>query len=309
MKHFLLSKRVGAIVLACALGFAAACDPTPEVEIEGDTPEIMGEVEPTEVDEEVAEPIYLPGLHDIYRVRVNTWSTADGTFDFFTPTALFDNNGATGWHGNWGTGSGEISPEEAILDIDLGATQDITRIELDKRNMSNERATINAVSLYVFEGDADTWPNSEVTFPMQFREGIAQEDIDADFVMDGWVAVATTASVEEALGATTDRTMVITLDAPVEARYIRLVIETIDAATGDADMPQIAEARVFGEAVEADVATEEADEEAAEEVAEEVVVEEATEEVVEADEEEAEELEEVETVEDEDDTEEAADEE
>jgi len=178
----------------------------------------------------------------IRRVRVNTWSMAGGRFDRFIPTSLFDNDGETGWHGNWGYGSGRIAPEYALLDLDMGERVLVETIELDKRDMGH-RATIHWVRVFVHPGTDENWPNGQITYARQFDANVGQASIDADFVMTGWIEINVSADLFGGRG-TTARTWVVYAEELLYARYIRLQVYTVYAYDGRPDMPQIAEVRV-----------------------------------------------------------------
>ena len=192
-------------------------------------------------EDEVSRPAYNRVF--VERGRVNTWHASGG--DAFHLLSLFDENYDTFWHGNWGGGGGEVAPDEAFIDLDLGFVQMVGHVELTKRVLNN-RGMIADARAFTHGHDGDTWPNGELTWPYQTDGGVPQEDIDADFAMDGWTQVSITAIGLTDEGSVEQR-VVISFNPPVETRYIRIGIVSIHGGNGNPDMPQLAQVRVFSD--------------------------------------------------------------
>ncbi|MCL2845705.1 MAG: discoidin domain-containing protein, partial [Chitinivibrionia bacterium] len=174
----------------------------------------------------------------ISRVRVNSWESAGS--DRFIPNSLFDNAPNTFWHARWSTGSGH-GRGESLVDIDLGGVHTVNRIEVDRRLVSGQ--DIRAVRMFTHIGQGGEFPNGE-RIPANFPANVPQADIDLDFVMTGWTEIGDQA--RQITGLNTSNTVILTLNAPITARYIRLGIEN-GPVSGDPDFTQVREIRVFGE--------------------------------------------------------------
>ena len=216
--------------------------------------------------------------HEITRARVNTWREIGCQWgdDFATPDGSILFNGVTTnwWHGRFDTenngltGGGAVrggtetcdpySPwlnlregqEEpdavSLADIDLGVVQTIGRIEIVKRNWNYVH--ISDMAIYIHAGTDDVWPNGDLIGDRLGQSGVPQEDIDADFVWDGWEAT----EPSEILGLFTTnvnaQTVTVVFEEPIEARYIR-IHGTFSDNRGGTHPPltyaQVAQIRVF----------------------------------------------------------------
>ncbi|MCL2845092.1 MAG: S8 family serine peptidase [Chitinivibrionia bacterium] len=179
------------------------------------------------------------GSITISRVRVNSWE-AVATGDRFVPNSLFDGNPNTFWHARWSGGSGH-GRGESLVDIDLGGVQTVNRIEIDRRLVSGQN--IRLVRMFTHNEQGDEFPNGE-RIPATFPANVPQADIDADFAMTGWTELGNEA--HGITGLNTSNSVVLTLNAPITARYIRLGIEN-GPVIGTADFTQVRAIRVFGE--------------------------------------------------------------
>ncbi|MCL2844928.1 MAG: S8 family serine peptidase [Chitinivibrionia bacterium] len=174
----------------------------------------------------------------ISRVRVNSWeAVAQG--DIFVPTCLFDGNPATFWHARWSGGSGHTTGE-SLVDIDFGSLHTISRIEIDRRLISGQN--IRSVRMFTHTEQGNVFPNGE-RIPANFPANVPQTDIDLDFAMTGWTELQN--QDREITGLNTPNSVVLTLNTPITARYIRLGITNGTASA--ADFTQVREIRVFGE--------------------------------------------------------------
>jgi len=183
----------------------------------------------------------------ILRTRVNTWRSAGN--EAFHLNALIDGNENTFWHGRWNAGSGETNPEVAFVDLDLGFTHDITRIEIDKR-VHAANGNIRAVQVFSHASQSNTWPNGERTWPRQTEPNVPQQDIDADFAPTGWTAISHPHVNIEGLvtppNNITRQTVTLTFwPALAKTRYVRLGISSF-SGNNTRDHAQVSAIRVFG---------------------------------------------------------------
>ena len=196
----------------------------------------------------------LPYQTNVYRARVNTWQDAFAP-DGLSLGHLFDGNENTFWHGRFSAadhqGSGQIAPPLALMDIDLGRAQWVTQVALDKRVMLG-RDMITGLQVYAHPARTNAWPNNEITWWRQTGAwgGTPQADIDTDFAMTGWVAVAGTPAGLHTIGnpGTLRQTVTYTFTRPVFTRYVRFGIASWNEnpthpGRNALDMPQISAVR------------------------------------------------------------------
>jgi len=174
----------------------------------------------------------------ITRARVSSWAT-NGT-DKYERNALYDGKQSTFWHARWGTGSGKRGGE-SFADLDLGSVQTITEIQVDGRAIGGNPQIVE-LRMLQHGATGNTFPNGESMggnpYPTTDAD-VPQDDIDKDFAMTGWTAVDVNMS---GLGT---RNVVLYLETPITARYIRLGIKNANSGT-DPHFTQVSEIRVFG---------------------------------------------------------------
>jgi len=222
---------------------------------------------------------------EITRARVNTWRAAncqwgDG-FNYADGSSLFNgivagNNNM--WHGRFPGhevagpigGSGafrtvsaaenydptapalncEENPALPFADIDFGSVQTIGRLELVKRPWNYVH--ISAVDIFVHGETGAVWPNGDEIGDRLGEAGVPQDDIDADFVMDGWELAS--ANVTGLLEANTmNQTVIVVFDPPIQARYVRIAATFSDSRDAQPDLtyPQLSQVNAYASAVPA----------------------------------------------------------
>ncbi|MCL2845632.1 MAG: leucine-rich repeat domain-containing protein, partial [Chitinivibrionia bacterium] len=175
---------------------------------------------------------------NITRTRVNTWSTQGD--DIFRANHLTDGNWRNIWHSNYGGGSGSTGVGEAFVDIDLGSVQTVSSIEID-RGFRAGWSNIHSVRMFTHAESGNTFPNGQ-RIPNTFPANVSQTDINADFAMTGWtertpsrtqgLAQPHTSSIDvsnnvvpwQVNNQASASAVILSFDAPITARYIRLGI-------------------------------------------------------------------------------------
>ena len=179
----------------------------------------------------------------ITRFRTNSWMFSGG--DILRPDAIMDGNRGTFWHSRWGAGgSGELGRGPRLIDLDLGEMRSITGLELNKRENNQNAHIITNVRAWIYVGDDDTWPNGQLV--ADYFGPAAQADIDADFVMTGWVELTDLEWQGLQREPTLSQLVTVEFDTPIEARYIRLEVTNIVQPANDYFYVAVSEIRVNG---------------------------------------------------------------